>query len=136
MDALTQAREQIEGITFAINREKLILETSQKDNEIAIKAIADQSAKLDDLNKQIETAEFALKATNEQIEDAKKDDFKPSKDEERIQKDIVSGHLEVTPSQVVSLGMLAFIFTVIAGLLLTVAIYLFSGAFSFAKYGP
>ena len=94
MDALTQAREQLEGITFAINREKLILETSQKDNEIAIKAIADQSAKLDDLNKQIETAEFALKATNEQIEDAKKA-FAEETDTLNLLKSGIASHEEV-----------------------------------------
>lgn len=53
-----------------------------------------------------------------------------AKDEERINKDIIAGHLDVSASQVVSLAMLSFFIVSIFGLLLTVSIYLFSGTFS------
>ena len=72
MDAITQAREQLDGIVSAINREKLVLETATKDAKDANDKSAEATKKLADLNKQVETAEFALKATNEQVEDAKK----------------------------------------------------------------
>jgi len=53
-----------------------------------------------------------------------------AKDETKIQAEIDSAHLNVMPSQVVSLAMLAFIFVFLGGLLLTVAIYLFTLYFS------
>jgi Flp pilus assembly protein TadB len=52
------------------------------------------------------------------------------KDQDRIQKDIDSAHLQTTPSNVVSLAMLSFIIVFIASLIITVAIYLFTGNFS------
>jgi hypothetical protein len=54
-----------------------------------------------------------------------------SKDETRIAAQLESAHLNVTPSQVVSLAMLSFILVFISGLLLTVSIYLFTLNFSF-----
>lgn len=53
-----------------------------------------------------------------------------SKDQERISKDVEAAHLDVSPSQVVSLAMLSFFAVVVFGLLFTVSIYLFSGNFS------
>jgi hypothetical protein len=53
------------------------------------------------------------------------------KDEARLQKEINSAHVNVTPSQVVSLAMLSFILVFIGGLLLSVAIYMFTLSFSF-----
>jgi len=54
-----------------------------------------------------------------------------AKDDERIQMQIDSAHLDVTPSQVVSLATMYFIFVFLGGFMLTVAIYLLTLSFSF-----
>jgi len=57
--------------------------------------------------------------------------IRPSKkDREKIQRQIEIAHLNVTPSQVMVLGVLAFIVSFFAGLLITFAIYLINGSFS------
>ena len=48
------------------------------------------------------------------------------KDNTKIISDITSAHLEVTPSQVVSLAIISFALVFLAGIILTVAIYLLS----------
>jgi hypothetical protein len=53
------------------------------------------------------------------------------KDTEKIQAEIDSAHLDVTPSQVISLATLAFVLTFIGGLMFTTAIYLITLSFSF-----
>lgn len=53
------------------------------------------------------------------------------KDETRINSQLEAAHLNVSAGQVVSLAMLSFILVFISGLLLTVAIYLFTLQFSF-----
>jgi hypothetical protein len=53
------------------------------------------------------------------------------KDEEKLQKEINSAHLDVLPSQVVSLAIVSFIAVFVLGLLLTVAVYMFTLSFSF-----
>jgi Flp pilus assembly protein TadB len=52
-------------------------------------------------------------------------------DEQRIQQEIEVAHLDVTPSNVVSLSFLSAILIFFAGLILTVAIYLIGSYFSF-----
>jgi len=54
-----------------------------------------------------------------------------AKDEQKIQKEIDAAHLEVTPSQVMALSMLAFALVFIGGLLLTVSIFLITLKFPF-----
>lgn len=53
-----------------------------------------------------------------------------SVDEQRIQKDITSAHLEISPSNVVGLAFLSSLLIFFSGLIITVAIYLFSNFFS------
>ena len=48
------------------------------------------------------------------------------KDEDNLRREINSAHLDVTPSQVVALATLMFIFVFIGGVILTTAIYLIS----------
>ncbi len=52
------------------------------------------------------------------------------KDSERIQRDLDSAHLDVTPGQVVFLALFSFIMVFLGGLMFTVAIYLFTLQFS------
>ncbi|MBM3246943.1 hypothetical protein FJZ17_00155 [Candidatus Pacearchaeota archaeon] len=54
-----------------------------------------------------------------------------SSDEKRIQTEIEGAHLDITPSNVVSLAFLSSILIFLGGLILTVAIYLFTSFFSF-----
>jgi hypothetical protein len=53
-----------------------------------------------------------------------------AKDRDKIQKDIDSGHLDVSPSEVVSLAVLSFALTFIFGLMINVGIYLITLQFS------
>jgi len=54
-----------------------------------------------------------------------------STDQERIQKDIISAHLDITPSNVVGLAFISSLLIFFSGLILAVAIYLFTDFFSF-----
>lgn len=53
------------------------------------------------------------------------------KDENNLNQQITAAHLDVTPSQVVSLSLLSFIAFFLGGVIFTVAIYMFTLQFSF-----
>jgi len=52
------------------------------------------------------------------------------KDYDKIQKNVATAHLNATPSQVMTLGILAFISAFFAGLILSAALYFIEGNFS------